>query len=150
MILNLKDLNTYFCFHHLKIDFIHTCSQCNSWDLVVTWRPLTCGMPTIQCLLLKSTKNISNSYGRGPISIYMLGSGALLRSPSLHQTYETRVFAPRGIGTYLKWLSWWLLFTRVLPGRVPSQHWWYPNPVSRFGFFAPWSQSVTILTQVLH
>ena len=33
---------------------------------------------------------------------------------SLHQTYETRVFVPQGIRTYLKWLPWWLLFIKYL------------------------------------
>ena len=75
-----------------------------------------------------------------PISIYVFCSGALLRLSSLHKTYETCVFARKGVGTYLKWLPWWLLFIRILPWRVPSQHWWYPNPVSRFGFLVSWSQ----------
>ena len=72
--------------------------------------------------------------------------GALFRPPSLHQTYETCIFVPQKIGTYIRWLPWWLLFIRILPLRVPSQHWWYPNPVPRFGFLASWSQ---IPTQVL-
>lgn len=33
---------------------------------------------------------------------------------SLHQTYETWVFVPQGIRTYLKWLPWWLLFIKYL------------------------------------
>ena len=69
-----------------------------------------------------------------------LAQGLSSALPSLHQTYETCVFVPQGVGTYLKWLPWWLLLIRILPWRVPSQHWWYPNPASPFGFLASLSQ----------
>ena len=98
-------------------------------------------MATTQYLLLKNTKNILNSYGREThINLHALLRG-LFRPLSLHQTYETWVFVPQGIRTYLKWLPWWLLFNKMLPWGVPTQHWWYPNPASRFRFSALWSQS---------
>ena len=112
----------------------------SSWDQVVTWHPLTYGMATTQYLLLKNTKNILNSYGREThinLHAWLRGSSAPL---SLHQTYETWVFVPQRIRTYLKWLPWWHLFIKMLPWGVPTQHWWYPNPASRFRFPALWSQ----------
>ena len=100
MILNLKDLKTFVRFHHFKIPSILVP---NSRDLVVTWRSLTFGMPTIQGLLPKSTKNVLNSYGRetcANLPAWLRGS--LFRLPSFHPTYETCVFVPQGVGTYFK------------------------------------------------
>ena len=49
MILNLKDLNTFFPFHHFKMDFIHTCSQLMRPQCYMASIDLRV-MPTIQCL----------------------------------------------------------------------------------------------------
>lgn len=82
MILNLKDLNTFVCFHHFKVDSIHTCSQ--------LMRPccykvsIDLSMPTIQCLLPKSSKNIANSYERETY----INLHAWHRSSLLHPVYS--------------------------------------------------------------
>ena len=112
----------------------------NSWDLIVTWHPLTCRMPIIQCPLLKSTKSIFNLYG----SETYINLHAWLRGSPLPHTSSRNLwnpfFGPHRGGTHFTSLSWRLLFIRLVPRRVPSEQWWYPNPVSLFGFFASWSQ----------
>ena len=86
IILNLKDVNTFVS--SFKMDSIHTCSQ--------LMRPccymasITYGIPTIQCLLPKSTKNILHSYSRETcinLAAWLRGSSP----PSLHQTYVAYV-----------------------------------------------------------
>lgn len=112
----------------------------NSWDLVVTCCPLTYVCLLFSAYCQRAPKRSQIHMKGKPISIYMLSTGALFCTLSIHQTYETCVFIPQGVGTYTKWLPWWLLFIGILPCRVPSQHWWYLNPVSQFGFLVSWSQ----------
>ena len=107
----------------------------SSWDLAVTWRLLTYGMPTIQF-----HRQRANSYGKESyINLHAWPRDSLLLPVSSPNLWN---LCSRSSGSWDIHQAATLMtpFNRILPWRVPSQHWWYPNPVSRLGFLASWSQ----------
>ena len=93
MILNLN----------FKMDSIHTCSQRMTPRCYMASTDLRDAYYSVP--IAKEHPKYLKLVWRGSLyQVTCLAQGLSSALPSLHQTSETCVFVPQGVGTYLKWL----------------------------------------------